>query len=261
MPEQRKRSWTKSWGVPAAVIAVAASLLLLSFLTRQDKNPAPAQASASATPSTTVTASGSPSTPGNAPSSGAPGQPDIAAVAHRRDPKDLLSAGPTDAPVVLVVFSDYQCTFCAKWTHDTLPEMRKKADSGQLRIEWRDVNLYGADSQRAARASHAAARQGRFWDYHNELFPKGKTRSKGELSQEALVELAGKMGLDKKRFTEDMASPETLNEITRNEQLGVGLGAFSTPVFLVGKEPVRGAQPTQVFVQAFERELAASKKG
>jgi protein-disulfide isomerase len=48
---------------------------------------------------------------------------------------DPLADGPTDAPVTLVVFSDYQRRFCAVWSQDTLPKMLDYVDSGDLRIE------------------------------------------------------------------------------------------------------------------------------
>src|SRR5690606_7984605 len=65
-------------------------------------------------------------------------RPDLSS-AETRDPADPLAEGPVDAPVVLVVFTDYQCPYCARWTEDTLPALREHVDRGELRIEWRDV--------------------------------------------------------------------------------------------------------------------------
>jgi protein-disulfide isomerase len=175
---------------------------------------------------------------------------------ERRDAGDLLAAGPVDAPVGLIVFSDYQCPFCGQWNYETLPTMMEYAERGDLRIEWRDLNVFGPESERASYASYAAALQGKFWEYHEALYPNGDKRAKSELSEESLIALAGELGLDTERFAIDMTSDATRAEIERNQQLGYSLGAASTPVFLLGGVPISGAQPTEVFVQVFEDALA-----
>lgn len=176
---------------------------------------------------------------------------------ERRDPEDVLTAGPIDAPVGLIVFSDYQCPFCAQWSHETLPTMMEFAERGELRIEWRDLNVFGPESERASLAAYAAALQNHFWEYHEALYPEGQKLSTNELTEEALIELAGALGLDTEQFATDMTSVEARAEIVANQQLGFELGAASTPVFLLGGVPIAGAQPTEVFVQAFEDALQA----
>lgn len=187
-----------------------------------------------------------------------PEQPDLTEV-EARDEEDLLAAGPVDAPVVLVVFSDYQCPFCARWSEQTLPSMMEHVDAGDLRIEWRDVNVFGPASERAARASYAAALQGAFWEYHDELFAGGEHRSEDELSEKALIDLAGELGLDTEQFTTDLGSDETAQVIATNQQFGLGLGATSTPVFILGGQPIVGAQPTEVFEDALQTALEAAE--
>jgi protein-disulfide isomerase len=179
--------------------------------------------------------------------------------AETRDEDDLQAIGPVDAPVALVVFSDYQCPYCAAWSTDTLPTMMEYVDAGQMRIEWRDVNVFGSESEQAAKAAHAAAQQDEFWEFHDALFAGGEHRSADQLSAEALIELADEQGLDTAQFEEDMESPETQAAVEAYAQMGLDLGAFSTPTFLVGGEPIVGAQPTVVFVDAVEAALAADQ--
>lgn len=178
---------------------------------------------------------------------------------ERRKSSDLLSDGPVDAPVALIVFSDYQCPFCAKWSTETLPVMRDYAQQGKLRIEWRDVNVFGSDSTQAALATYAAAQQDAFWHYHDALFANGQTRKGADLSAESLIELAGDLGLDVEQFSTDLTSSQAKSEIAANAQLGLDLGATSTPVFLLDGQPLVGAQPTDVFVQALEAALATGE--
>lgn len=173
-----------------------------------------------------------------------------------RSPDDVQAAGPVDAPVALVVFSDYQCKFCAKWTQNTLPAMLEYADAGLLRIEWRDIGMYGEDSERAALAAHAAGLQGKFWEYHEALYPGGEQRSPGDLTQEALLATAATLGLDTEQFTIDMDAPATHDLIHQFAKTGRDLGITGTPSFILGGRPLVGAQPTEVFVAAVEQALA-----
>lgn len=174
---------------------------------------------------------------------------------ERRDPDDRLAVGPVDAPVGLVVFSDYQCPYCARWSAETLPIMLERAAAGDLRIEWRDVNVFGPASERAARGAYAAAKQDRLWDYHDALFPDGRTRSEAELRDDGLIDLARDLGLDVDRFRADLAAEETASEIERNERQGLEARAHATPTFVLDGDPIVGAQPTATFVDALDAAL------
>ena len=152
-----------------------------------------------------------------------------------------LADGPVDAPVTLVVFSDYQCPYCAAWSQDTLPTMLDYVDSGDLRIEWREVNVFGSDRQ-AAEAAYAAALQDKPSE-SRELFAGGKPRSPEELSPEALTSVAADIGLDIDQFEEDMNSSETAEAVDKNAAMGTELGAFSTPTSSSTLSPTSGPSP------------------
>lgn len=241
-PKSSNRS-RSPWVVPAAVLTVAAVLIAVIVWVNWSGTPEDG-----ASPS----GEGAPTEVQN------PEQPDLSEI-EARDEEDLLAAGPVDAPVVLVVFSDYQCPFCARWSEQTLPSMMEHVEAGDLRIEWRDVNVFGPASELAAQASYAAALQGAFWEYHDELFAGGEHRSADELSEEALIDLAGELGLDTEQFATDLTSEETVELIATNQQFGVDLGATSTPAFVLGGQPLMGAQPTEVFEDAFQTALDAAE--
>lgn len=179
---------------------------------------------------------------------------------ERRDTADPLATGDVDAPVALVVFSDYQCPYCAAWSEDTLPVMMEYVEDGDLRIEWRDLNVYGAPSERASKAAYAAGLQGEFWEFHDQMFVDGEIRPESELTEEALFEVAKDLELDTDRFTEDMNSDEVNEQIQANEKLGTDLGAYSTPAFLLAGEPMLGAQPTDVFVDAMDEAVESAQE-
>ncbi|UZG60198.1 DsbA family protein [Rhodococcus opacus] len=246
MSTESTRRSRSSWLVPVAVLAVAAVLIaIIVALSRESGAPADGSGTSSSGPGAPTEVQGS-------------RQPDLS-DAERRDEADLLAAGPVDAPVVLVVFSDYQCPFCARWSTETLPLMMEQVHTGDLRIEWRDMNVFGPASERAARASYAAALQGAFWEYHDALFADGHHKSEADLSDDALITLATDLGLNAEQFATDLASESTVEQIATNQQLGLDLGAYSTPVFIMGGQPIVGAQPSQVFLDAFHTALDATE--
>lgn len=243
----------KTWLVPTIVVVVAALLIVTVLFLNRD--------SADGTANAGSAASGEqlgPEMPAPAQAPQEPATPDLTAV-ETREESDPLAVGPVDAPVGLVVFSDYQCPYCAKWNHDTLPTMMEHVEAGDLRIEWRDLNVFGPASERASRAAYAAALQGKFMEYHHALFADGEHRSEDELSDEALISLAEEQGLDAEQFTSDFNSDETAQAVAGNAQLGADLGAYSTPAFLLGGQPLMGAQPTQVFENTFQAALEGAK--
>ncbi|MFI2102215.1 DsbA family protein [Isoptericola sp. NPDC019693] len=181
--------------------------------------------------------------------------PDMA----RRDADDPLAAGPTDAPVSLVVYSDYQCPYCASWAAQTQPAMLEYAEAGDLRVEWRDLNVFGTASLTAARAAYAAGLQGHYPEYHDALFADGEHRPAHQLSKKALIDLAAQLGLDADQFASDLDSAEVAAGVEKNVQESMELGIYSTPAFVLGGTPIVGAQPTDVFVGAFEDALARAQ--
>lgn len=229
----------RSWFIPIGIVVIAGLLITLVVLQVRDSAESGGQSANSAQAQQE--------------------QPDLTFV-EGREPEDVQSAGSIDAPVALVVYSDYQCPFCAKWTRDTLPVMMQYAQLGDLRIEWRDVNQYGPDSERAAAAAHAAGIQGKFWEYHSALFPDGEHLSPEQLAEDALIELAGDLGLDTDQFATDMASDKTLAEIQQYAAEGKELGVSGTPTFVLGGEPIVGAQPESVFVETLDEKLKEARQ-
>src|SRR5699024_7708546 len=151
----------------------------------------------------------------------------------------------------------YQSPYCAAWSQDTLPKMLDYVDSGDLRIEWRGVNVFGSASEQAAKGAYAAALQDKHGEFHNALISDGKPRSPDELTTEALTAAAEDIGLDTEQLATDMTSEEPAEAVADNAAMGTDLGAFSTPTFILDGQPYVGAQPTDVFVDAVE----TAKKG
>ncbi|MFF0450031.1 DsbA family protein [Streptomyces sp. NPDC004609] len=177
----------------------------------------------------------------------------------RRDAKDPLAVGRADAPVVMIEYADFQCGFCGKFARDTEPALiRKYVDQGVLRIEWRNFPIFGEPSENAARAAWAAGQQGRFWQFHEAAFAEG-AKEKG-FSRDRLKTLARQAGVpDLDRFARDLDSEAAKASVAKDQAEAYGLGAASTPSFLINGRPLAGAQPLAEFTQAIEAAYKAAK--
>ncbi|WP_256103775.1 thioredoxin domain-containing protein [Streptomyces sp. ODS05-4] len=232
--------------VIGAGVAVAAALLgFASYTATKPADRAPDSAPA---------ASAEASTP-----PGAGVYPELEAYA-RRDAGDPLATGRADAPVVMIEYADFRCGYCGKFARDTEPELiRRYVEKGVLRIEWRNLPIFGEESERAARAAWAAGRQGRFWEFHRAAYAEG-AKERG-FSTERVTALAREAGVaDLDRFARDLDGAAARDAVAADQRQGEQLGAASTPSFLVNGRPIAGAQPLETFTQTIDAAAAAAKK-
>lgn len=238
-PSRTPRS--KSVAIGAAVVAAAVLLGVVSYTaTKPDEGSSNVvSADVSADPQAGV-------------------YPELAKLA-RRDVKDTLAQGRVDAPVVLVEYADFKCGYCGKFARDTEPSLVKKyVDNGTLRIEWRNFPIFGEESEAAARAAWAAGQQDRFWQFHAVAYADGaKEEGFGDARLKALAEEAGVK--DIARFSRDAGSEAAVKAVKKDQEEAYGLGATSTPSFLVNGRPIAGAQPAETFTTAIESAAEAAK--
>lgn len=176
----------------------------------------------------------------------------------RRVDGDPLAIGALDAPVVLVEYSDYRCPFCAKFSNDTLPVlMADYVEKGLLRIEWRDVPLFGEQSLAAARAGRAAGEQGRFWEFNRALYGQAPASGHPEFTATGLRDIAQTAGVpDLDRFDADAASERFDDAIWADAAGARELGLVSTPSFAINGHPGIGAQPADAYTDLIDRLLS-----
>lgn len=177
--------------------------------------------------------------------------PELAKLA-RRDAGDKLAVGRADAPVVLIEYADFKCGYCGKFARDTEPELIKEyVEDGTLRIEWRNFPIFGEESENAARGSWAAGQQGRFWEFHAAAYAEG-AKEKG-FSKDRVKALAQEAGVkDLARFMKDLDGEAARAAVAKDQEQAYGIGATSTPSFLVNGRPIAGAQPKETFTRAIE---------
>ncbi len=165
------------------------------------------------------------------------------------------SRGPADAPVTIIVFSDFECPYCVS-LNTTLTKVMAE-DAGKVRIVFRHFPLDQIHPRagKAAEASFCAEEQGKFWEMHDELF---KDRSK--LAVEDLKKKAEIIGLDAGRFDSCLSSGKYAARVKADSEAGRAAGVGSTPTMFINGRPLIGAQPYQEIVRVIDAELSSSSK-
>lgn len=183
---------------------------------------------------------------------------------HRRNENDPFALGAVDAPVVISIFSDFECPFCAKFANETEPELLEKyVNEGLVRLEWNDMAINGEKAVKDAEAARAAAAQGKFWEFSRLLFKKAEAKGQGhpEFTEKDLVSIARAAEVpDLKRFEDELKNGKWADAVKSGTEFGSKLGISGTPAFLVGTQFISGAQPTAVFEDNIELALIHAKR-
>ena len=176
----------------------------------------------------------------------------------------VLGKGPAlgsmSAPVSIVEFSDFQCSFCRKFWADTLPKLKASyVKHGQVRIIYRHFAVLGKFSEQAAMAADCAGEQGKFWEYHDQLFA-----NQGALSfmPSKLEQYARALELKSANFKRCLSTGKYRNKVEGETAIAASLGVRGTPTFFVNGRLMVGAQPFKVFQNLISEELinSASEK-
>lgn len=164
------------------------------------------------------------------------------------------SLGAGDAKVVVQLWSDFECPFCAD-VHPALTEMMR-VYAGKVRLVWHDYPLpFHAHARLAANAGREAYAQGgaaAFWKFHDAIYSARSPK----LTVEGLSQFASLAGLDQARFREALSTQRHDAEIERDFAAGNALGVEGTPAFLVNDYFFVGAVPFEILSVVVERALS-----
>jgi protein-disulfide isomerase len=157
--------------------------------------------------------------------------------------------GPENAKVTIVLFSDFQCPFCAR-VEPTLKQMELNFKN-EIRIVWKHMPLpFHPNARPAAEAAEAAREQGKFWEMHDQLFENQR------LLGPSLYESAAKnIGLDMAKFKAAVAAHSGAARIDEDVKQGSAVGANATPSLFVNCRLVSGAYPYDSFKPILDEEV------
>jgi protein-disulfide isomerase len=154
------------------------------------------------------------------------------------DPDSPIGGNP-DGAVSVVEFFDYNCPYCRK-VAATMIEL--EASDPALRIVYKDFPILGPHSEFAARAALASRRQGKYVPFHRALM-----QAHGAASEDTVMEVAGKLGIDTAQLRKDLEDPGLKDIIKRNHELAAILRMTGTPSFVIGDDVHIGALDLEDF--------------
>lgn len=161
------------------------------------------------------------------------------------DPERDHVSGPVGAPLTLVEYGDFQCSFCLR-ASGSIEEVRRELGD-RLRYVWRHAPLtsYHPNALAAAEASEAAALQGRFGDFGRNLFADQEHQLPSDL-----LRLARRIGLDMERFEEDLRSPEVVGRVRDDILDAETMDITAVPTFFVNGRRHTGPHDSRSLVRA-----------
>lgn len=157
------------------------------------------------------------------------------------NPSDIIGDSPkqgSSEKILLVEFSDFQCPFCAKAHSNVNQFIDKNGDEVTLVYKNLPLTQIHSEAMPAAKAAWAANQQGKFWQYHDQLFDKQK-----KLGEDLYVSIAKQLNLDLERFNSDRAGEAASNAIQQDINLARKLEISGTPFFFMNEEVFSGAVP------------------
>ena len=163
-----------------------------------------------------------------------------------RSGDDVILGNP-DGDVTLVEFFDFNCGYCKRATPDVKALV---AEDSKLRIVLKDFPILGPGSVEAAKVALAVKRldgNAEARDFHVRLMDM-----QGQINAGRALDLAEEMGLDRKRISEEMATPAIEAIISTNLALAQRLGLTGTPSFIAGNQIIQGAVGKKPLADAIE---------
>jgi protein-disulfide isomerase len=165
-----------------------------------------------------------------------PGQ----ASARQRDqtlpltPLSIGNAGLIGQPTakwMLIVYSDFQCPFCASFARDVLPTLVEKfVKTSEIAIGFKHFPLgKHTAAQIAAQAAECSRREGKFPQMLVSLFKEPNL-----LSREKVIGYGTELGLDQRNFTKCL-DHDSADVVAEDVKVADRLGVSGTPSFFFGR--------------------------
>lgn len=137
-------------------------------------------------------------------------------------------AGNKDGSVTLVEFFDYQCGHC-KDMRTVVEDLVKK--NPNLKVVFKELPIFGENSELAAKLALAAMAQGKYYEFHNALLA-----ASNPLTPDRIMKAAQSVNLDPATLQKNSSAENITQELKNNLALAKGLKIMGTPAFIVANK-------------------------
>jgi hypothetical protein len=166
---------------------------------------------------------------------------------------DDPALGPKNAPVTIVEYGDFGCSACRAWHNaDVLENLRSKYGDN-IRFVFRDFPVITPESPKAAEAGQCAYDQGKFWEYHDQLY------TAPAIDVPHLKEFAAATGLDMASFNQCLDSGRHAPTVDQDLQDAIKRGFPGTPAFLLNDRPLEGPPTLENFQTTIDRVMGGAR--
>jgi len=165
--------------------------------------------------------------------------------------------GNPSSPISILEWGDYQCTFCYRFhTSSFNVILDEYINSGRANFVFKDFPLNGPDSVFAAEAAYCAEDQGKYWQYHDELYTNWGGERTGWITVDSLNKFATTVDLEIDEFNSCINEHKYRQRVLELEKFGKEIGIDATPSFFIFNDEkiikIRGNQPVDIFRKAIE---------
>ncbi len=166
------------------------------------------------------------------------------------------SQGPSNAPVTIVEFSDFQCESCSQLSKNLHEIVAKYGNKVRWVYRQYPVSQVHPFSEKAAEASLCAADQNHFWELHDLMFDQ-----QNSLKEDDLKAKAAQLKLDTGAFNSCLASGKYAGKVKLDEREAYSLAVSNSPSFFINGRYYTGAVPALEIAKTIDEELVLSSSG
>ncbi len=157
--------------------------------------------------------------------------------------------GNLNAPITLVVFSDFQCSYCARFEDTLTKTLENYKDKVQIVFKHYPLSFH-KNAQKAAEAAECASEQEKFWEMHDKLFV-----NQAQFSIDNFRKWAKELNLDSKKFNSCLDSEKYSEKVKNDLAEGQLKGVEGTPATFVNGKLVSGALPFEDFKPIIDADI------